>query len=244
MPRSVITMPPLTPATVVRAAASIARSMATPAAVIFDNDGLLLDTESVWTRGEEDLFSQRGREFTPRAQARARRHLGARCAGRILARQLGEPGRELELVAELDELVFEELERGVEPMPGALELVTRAARARPADRRGLELAAAVHLQGDRAGRARGRFGRRRQRPRGRGAEAGAGPYLAACEQLGVTPAPEVIVLEDSPTGVAAGLAAGLTVIGVPSLDGVALDGAHEVHGSLTEPALLARLGVG
>ena len=66
MPRSVITMPPLharnrSPS----AAASIARPMATPAAVIFDNDGLLLDTESVWTRGEADLFRQRGREFTP-----------------------------------------------------------------------------------------------------------------------------------------------------------------------------------
>ena len=52
------------------------------------------------------------------------------------------------------------------------------------------------------------------------------------------------MLEDSPTGVASGLAAGLTVLGVPSLDGVALDGAHEVHASLAEPALLARLGVG
>ena len=35
-----------------------------PEAVIFDNDGLLLDTESVWTRGEQDLFESRGLEFT------------------------------------------------------------------------------------------------------------------------------------------------------------------------------------
>ena len=38
--------------------------MRNPAAVIFDNDGLLLDTESVWTRGEAMLFERRGREFT------------------------------------------------------------------------------------------------------------------------------------------------------------------------------------
>ena len=44
-------------------------------------------------------------------------------------------------------------------------------------------------------------------------------YLAACEQLGIAPSPEVLVLEDSPTGVAAARAAGLTVIGVPSLAG-------------------------
>ena len=33
-------------------------------AVIFDNDGLLLDTEEAWTRAERDLFERYGREFT------------------------------------------------------------------------------------------------------------------------------------------------------------------------------------
>ena len=41
-----------------------AASALPPDAVIFDNDGLLLDTESVWTRGEQDLFESRGLEFT------------------------------------------------------------------------------------------------------------------------------------------------------------------------------------
>ena len=35
-----------------------------PAAVLLDNDGLLLDTESVWTRAEQQLFARRGLEFT------------------------------------------------------------------------------------------------------------------------------------------------------------------------------------
>ena len=47
-----------------------------PDAVVFDNDGLLLDTESVWTRAEQDLFERRGLEFTAARQARAGRHLG------------------------------------------------------------------------------------------------------------------------------------------------------------------------
>ena len=34
-----------------------------PDAVLFDNDGLLLDTESVWTRAEEDLFEAHGVVF-------------------------------------------------------------------------------------------------------------------------------------------------------------------------------------
>src|SRR5260221_689039 len=36
-----------------------------PEAVVFDNDGLLLDTESVWTRAERDLFERHGTGFTP-----------------------------------------------------------------------------------------------------------------------------------------------------------------------------------
>ena len=53
----------------------------------------------------------------------------------------------------------------------------------------------------------------------------------------------VVVLEDSPTGVAAGNAAGLTVLGVPSLPGVTLDAADAVFGSLVEAGLRARLGL-
>ncbi len=62
-----------------------------PDAVVFDNDGLLLDTESVWTRAEQDLFERRGLEFT----ARHKRELvgtSAEIAGGILERRLGEPG--------------------------------------------------------------------------------------------------------------------------------------------------------
>ena len=53
----------------------------------------------------------------------------------------------------------------------------------------------------------------------------------------------MIVLEDSPTGVAAGRAAGLTVLGVPSLEGIELTEADGVFGSLAEPGLRARLGL-
>ena len=52
----------------------------------------------------------------------------------------------------------------------------------------------------------------------------------------------MIVLEDSPTGVAAGRAAGLTVIGVPSLEGVELEEAHHVYPSLAAGDLRRRLG--
>jgi HAD superfamily hydrolase (TIGR01509 family) len=60
------------------------------------------------------------------------------------------------------------------------------------------------------------------------------PYLEACKRLGVEPGPNVIALEDSPTGVAAARAAGLTVIGVPSVDGVELAEAHHIAATLLD----------
>src|SRR6476469_9991555 len=104
------------------AAISGITAAAAPDAVIFDNDGLLLDTESVWTRAEQDLFERRSLEFTP-----AHKHelvgTSAEIAGRILEQRLGEPGRADALIEELNELVIAELEHGVEAMVGARELL-------------------------------------------------------------------------------------------------------------------------
>jgi HAD superfamily hydrolase (TIGR01509 family) len=65
------------------------------------------------------------------------------------------------------------------------------------------------------------------------------PYLEACRRLGVEPGPSVVALEDSPTGVTAARAAGLTVIGVPSIEGIALEEAHHLAESLLD-AVVAR----
>jgi HAD superfamily hydrolase (TIGR01509 family) len=66
------------------------------------------------------------------------------------------------------------------------------------------------------------------------------PYLEACRRLGVEAGPSVVALEDSPTGVAAARAAGLTVIGVPSVDGVELAEAHHIAANLRDE-IVARL---
>ena len=44
--------------------ADVAGSGLRPQAVLFDNDGLLLDTEVVWTRAEVVLFQRHGETFT------------------------------------------------------------------------------------------------------------------------------------------------------------------------------------
>jgi HAD superfamily hydrolase (TIGR01509 family) len=60
-------------------------------------------------------------------------------------------------------------------------------------------------------------------------------YLLACARLAADPARSV-AFEDSPTGVASARAAGLFVVGVPSVPGTTLD-AGALYGSLADPDL-------
>jgi HAD superfamily hydrolase (TIGR01509 family) len=209
---------------------------AAPEAVVFDNDGLLLDTESVWTRAERDLFERRGREFTP-AHKLELVGTSAEIAGGILERRLGEPGPAL--IDELNELVIAELEHGVEAMVGARELLHELRRhgmpiglvsnsPLPFVWRSLEIAGFAD-----------RFDVVLSAHEVAAPKPSPDAYLEACRRLGVAAGPGVVALEDSPTGVAAARAAGLTVIGVPSLEGVALDEAHHLASSLQD-AVVAR----
>lgn len=220
-----------------------AMEMPLPAAVVFDNDGLLLDTESVWTRAEQDLFERRGREFTP-ADKRELVGTSAEIAGRILERRLGEPGRAAELIEELNELVVAELEHGVEAMIGARELLERLRqRGTPIGlvsnsplafvRRSLEIVGFVD-----------RFDVVISAHEVAAPKPAPDPYLEACHRLGVEPGPAVVALEDSPTGVAAARAAGLTVIGVPSLEGIELAEAHSIAESLLDDVIARHLVLG
>ncbi len=208
--------------------------------MIFDNDGLLLDTETVWTRAEQDLFERRGLEFTI-AHKRELVGTSAQVAGATLERQLGEPGRAAEIVAELDEVVFSELQRGVEPMPGALELVAKLRDggipiAIASNSPARFIAKALELVGLETAFGAAVSGHDVPAPK-----PAPDVYLVACDLLRVSPNRDVIVLEDSPTGVEAGVAAGLTVIGVPSLEGVELHRADQICTSLADPILLERV---
>jgi len=67
-------------------------------------------------------------------------------------------------------------------------------------------------------------------------------YLESCARLGGDPR-ESVALEDSPTGVAAAVASGMFVVGVPSLEGVDLGAAHLVAPSLADPAVHEAVGL-
>jgi HAD superfamily hydrolase (TIGR01509 family) len=215
---------------------------AAPVAVVFDNDGLLLDTESVWTRAEQQLYQRRGREFTLEHKQELV-GTSAQIAGGILARRLEEPGRDAEIIEELNELVMAELENGVDPMVGARELIaalddagTPLGLVSNSPRLFIERALAIaDLEGSFAAVVSGHeVAAPKPAP---------DSYLEACRLLAVEPGPEVVALEDSPTGVAAAVAAGLRVVGIPSLPGINLNHAHLQAGSLEDGRVLAAVGL-
>ena len=211
-------------------------------AVIFDNDGLLLDTEESWTRAEETLFERRGLTFTL-ADKRELLGTSARAAATTLERMLDEPGRGGALIAELGMLVLAEMHRYAEPRPGALALLERLAEAAipialasNSPRILVDCAlASAHID-----------------PRTFAAiltvDLVAAPkpapdiYLAACAALGTEPG-RTLALEDSPTGVAAAVAAGCYTVGVPSIEGLGLEEAAFVAESLDAPAIMRALGL-
>ena len=214
--------------------------MTPPEAVLFDNDGLLLDTEAVWTRGEQRLFEARGREFTL-DHKRSLVGSSEKVAAAKLVDFLDEPGNEKPIMDELNDLVLEELESGVDAMVGGRELLAEL------NRRGIPVALVSNSPM--------RFIRRSHEMAGTGLPFGAvvsghevprakpapDAYLEGCRQLGVEPSKRSFVLEDSPSGVAAGLAAGLFVIGVPSVPGIGLGDADLVVESLEDEAVVAKL---
>jgi HAD superfamily hydrolase (TIGR01509 family) len=213
-----------------------------PDAVVFDNDGLLLDTESVWTRAERDLFERRGIEF----RAEHKHELvgtSAEVVGRLLEGWFEAPGSALELVEELNELVIAELEHGVEAMVGARELLHRLKQ------RGIPIGLVSNSPLRFVQRSlqivgfHDRFDVVLSAHQVAAPKPAPDPYLEACRRLGVEPTPSVVALEDSPTGVAAARAAGLTVIGIPSIDGVVLEEAHHIAASLLDEVVSRRLSL-
>jgi HAD superfamily hydrolase (TIGR01509 family) len=217
--------------------------MTARAAVVFDNDGLLLDTEEAWTRAEETLFARRGRVFTVEHK---RSLIGsARVAAAMKLEAMLELDGEGEvLMDELHELVMEEALAGVAPRPGALELLEWLVGA------GVPVAVASNSQREflertlgAAGLLDGRFATVVSVEDVTHPKPAPDIYLEACRRLGADPCASA-ALEDSPTGVAAAAAAGMYVVGVPYFAGGELPGSDLLVDSLADPAVAAALGLG
>lgn len=212
-----------------------------PAAVLFDNDGLLLDTEGLWTNAEIRLFERHGRTFGP-DEKRAILGKSGEVAAAVLEELLDQPGRGFVLLEELEELTFEEFGQEVAAHEGAVELLDALVGA------GVPVALVSNSPAHLVGRALGSAGLAHAfetvitpKPPLRPKPA-PDVYLEACRVLAVDPA-NAVALEDSPTGVAAARAAGVKVIGVPSMPGPDLSGSDLIAESLADTAVWRVLGL-
>jgi HAD superfamily hydrolase (TIGR01509 family) len=199
-------------------------------AVLFDMDGLLVDTEHAWFAAERHVMAELGGAWAdPDAEAMVGGPLDR--VARFMVDRVGhgDPARvEQFLVDTMADL----LEAGADHRPGADDLLEDLVTAGipcalvSSSPRVLVDAVLDSVGGDRfvftiAG---DEVERTKPFP---------DPYLEAMRRLGVDPT-RCVVLEDSPTGVAAGEAAGCLVVAVPFAVPIPDAPGRIVVGSLTE----------
>jgi HAD superfamily hydrolase (TIGR01509 family) len=186
-------------------------------AVVFDMDGLLLDTEPLWVRAEAELLARHGHTFTE-ADAVATHGRSIQDTIAAYAARFGDADPAA-IRAELLGLMGLQYASGPRVMPGVDDLLaglagqvemavasnTAASLVLPA------LEAAGLLASFTAVCCGADLGRAKPWP---------DVYHCACDALGVSPA-DALAFEDSPTGVQAARAAGLDVVGVPERPGMA-----------------------
>jgi HAD superfamily hydrolase (TIGR01509 family) len=176
--------------------------MPSPLAVVFDFDGLLVDTTACWHRAFATALARSGRRLDPATAARLN-------------------GASVEAAADQLRVAADDVRHGLREafsesalplLPGAQAVVTQLAERMP-------LAVATNGPGDLVKAALRRTGLldrftmvlSAEPPRK--AKPAPDVYAAACQALGVRPG-RAIALEDSPVGILAARRAGLTVIQV------------------------------
>jgi HAD superfamily hydrolase (TIGR01509 family) len=182
-------------------------------AVIFDLDGVLIDSESVWDAARRDVVAENGGAWAPSA-TRAMQGMSSPEWSRYLRDELGVPLDPDEISRRVVERVLAAYERDVPLLPGAVEAVRRLAERWPLglassanravidavlESAGLSDCFSATVSGDEVARGK----------------PSPDVYLAAADKLGVAPA-QAAAVEDSSNGLRAGAAAGMLVIAVPN----------------------------
>jgi len=212
-----------------------------PAAVLWDMDGTLVDTEPYWIECEHELVAEFGGTWTD-ADAHSLIGFDLLDAAHELRSRGGVSLEPVAIVERLLDGVIARVEQRLPWRPGAAELLAECVAAgvpcalvTMSWRRfaAAVIAAAppgsftVSITGDEV---------RRGKPDPE-------PYLAAAAALGVEPS-ACVAIEDSPTGVASALAAGCATLGIPHVVALTATTRLDVVDSLVGLGLpaLRRLG--
>ncbi|TDV44917.1 HAD family hydrolase [Actinophytocola oryzae] len=198
-------------------AETLPRSPDTPAAVLWDLDGTLLDSEKLWDIPLFELTEKLGGQLSAETRA-AMVGTNVMVTLRLIYTEVGIPDPTPDQLADsaawVDRRMAEVFRQELPWRPGAADALARVHAA------GLPMALVTSTQRDLTEIALDTIGRSLFRVTVCGDEVDGlnkplpEPYLKAARLLGVSPR-SCVAVEDSPTGVASAVAAGCTVIVVP-----------------------------
>ena len=182
-------------------------------AVVFDLDGVLIQTEEIWDEVRGDYIVRLGGRYDEEAQ-RAMMGMSSKEWSAYLAEDLGVPRTAEQVNDDIVDLMAASYREHLPLIPGAVEAVERLAGsfvlgvASSSNRELIDLV--LELSG------LGRYFRAtvssEEVPRGKPAP---DVYLEACRRLGAEPS-RAAAVEDSHAGIASAKAAGMRVIAIPN----------------------------
>jgi HAD superfamily hydrolase (TIGR01509 family) len=184
-----------------------------PDAVIFDLDGLLLESEQVWNAAKERLTRERDGRWRPEAQ-HAMLGMSSPEWSRYMHDELGVPLSPPEISAEVLRLMYEEYERELPLLPGADEAVRRIGERWPLGLASSSNREIIDMVLRRAGWSELFPATVSSEEVERGKPA-PDVYLEAARRLGAPPG-RCCAVEDSSVGMRAAQAAGMIVIAIPN----------------------------
>lgn len=208
----------------------------TPSAVVFDCDGMLLDTETVWQRTQDAAVAELAAELTD-ADEQELHGSTIEVAAEIIAERATRGALDAEAVYALLRREFDrELDGAIRPMPGALQAVRACAAQVPlgcASNSWLE--ALEHKLT--VGGLRESFQVLAASDTVEHPKPAPDMYVQAARALGAEPQ-DALAFEDSGTGAQAARDGGLRLVAIPA-GGKPAPAADITLGSLEDPELLA-----
>jgi HAD superfamily hydrolase (TIGR01509 family) len=182
-------------------------------AVVFDLDGVLVDSEHVWDAARKELAAERGRPW-PEQASRDMMGMSSLEWSRYMHEVVGVPEPPEQISAKVVRRLEEIYRRELPLIDGAVEAVERLAERWPLGLASSSNRELIDLVLELSGLARCflKTVSSEEVPRGKPAP---DVYLEAARRLGVSPAP-CVAIEDSENGIRSAKAAGMRVLAIPN----------------------------
>jgi HAD superfamily hydrolase (TIGR01509 family) len=184
-----------------------------PAAVVFDLDGVLIDSEQVWDAAREDLVRERGGTWDERATTDMM-GMSSKEWSSYMHDRLGVPMTPAEINDDVVRRVASTYEHGLPLLPHALETVRELAAHWPLGLASSSNRPIIDLVLERAG-VRACFAAVVSSEEVAHGKPAPDVYLAAARELDVDPK-DCAAIEDSTNGIKSAVAAGMRTIAVPN----------------------------